>query len=362
MDDLSDYQKFVYIINTKFTDSSMNTITLDTTGHPPIESLMTQTDVASMIVNKKELSSLPKAGIGLQLFLRNNQPVVVVPVDGTPASRNGIFPSDTIVSINDVKTEGLSLDSIVMLFRGEPGTTVNVNVKRGDEFLSFPQITREIIKLKSVEMPLTIADNIGYIRLKSFSSDTKDELENACEQLIEQDHKLIIIDIRNNHGGLLPASVESASLFLKKNILVVKTRGVDPLVNKSFYSYTGDFRKVKLIIVMNQYTQCGAELFVNSLKQNERALVIGSKSEGFGTIQSLIPLNDTCYLKLTTAHFFGPDGTPVHNVGITPDIVIDNSKDFHEMKTSTSMNQIPSNDDIQLKTAIVEALKMVSDK
>ncbi len=254
-------------------------------------------------------------GIGIQIGIQENQLTVISPIEGTPAYRAGIIAGDKIIKIDDVSTEGISLEEAVKKLRGEPGTTVKVTIKREgvEEEINFI-LTREIIKIHAIPYAGKINEEIGYIRLADFSSLAEEELKNTLESLFGKEKiKKLILDLRSNSGGLLQEGVGVGSLFLEKNNLVVKVKGRNPESERDFYVWEEPkYKNYPMIVLVDRGSASAAEIVAGALQDYERALIIGETTFGKGSVQNIRPLDNNTALKITTAYWYTPSGRCIH--------------------------------------------------
>ncbi len=269
-------------------------------------------------------------GLGIEITIKNNFLTVVSPIEDTPADRIGIQAGDMIIKIDNKSTRDMSLINAVKKLRGPVNTDVTITILRKD--LKAPKdftITRAIIMIKSVWSRL-MEDNIGYIRLRNFSKTTSNEVKSALNKLSSQKKKKLkglVLDLRNNPGGLLNQAVEVADIFIKKGQLIVYTEGRTPDQNMRFKSRkNGKNVNLPLVILVNGGSASASEIVAGALKDLKRCLVMGTKTFGKGSVQTIIPLSNGSALRLTTAQYFTPSGKVIHEKGIMPDIVIENPK------------------------------------
>uniref|UniRef100_A0A7V3ZWE2 S41 family peptidase n=1 Tax=candidate division WOR-3 bacterium TaxID=2052148 RepID=A0A7V3ZWE2_UNCW3 len=254
-------------------------------------------------------------GIGIQIGIQDGQLTVISPIEGTPAYRAGIIAGDKIVKINDVSTEGISLEEAVKKLRGEPGTKVKVTIKREgiEEELNFT-LTREIIKIHAIPFAGKLTEDIGYIRLADFSSLAEEELKNTLDSLFGKEKiKKLILDLRSNSGGLLQEGVEIGSTFLEKGNIVVKVRGRYPENERIFYvEKETKYKNYPLIVLVDRGSASATEIVAGALQDYERALIIGETTFGKGSVQNIRPLDENTALKITTAYWYTPAGRCIH--------------------------------------------------
>lgn len=269
-------------------------------------------------------------GLGIEIQLDKSGYVLIVsPIDDTPAARAGLQAGDLITAIDDKVVLGMTLSEAVGLMRGDPGTDITLEILRGDDDVFDVIITRAIIKVQSVRWRILDKD-IGYIRITDFSGQTQAGLEEAVRELkSEQDDSPngYILDLRNNPGGLLDQAVSVSDSFLERGE-IVSTRGREADKNYRFQAKRGDLiDSAPLFVLINAGSASASEIVAGALQDHRRALLLGSKSFGKGSVQTILPLLDTkVALKLTTQRYYTPSGTSIQAKGITPDIAIEPAK------------------------------------
>lgn len=264
-------------------------------------------------------------GIGIQVETRQGRVVVVAPMAGTPGERAGIQRGDEIVSIDGkpVETSGSS-DGVVGRLRGKPKTRVAIGLYRpsAQRHLSV-EVEREIIQLISVRDARLLGDGIGYVQVTEFSDHTAEQFDRALEQLLRQGAQSLIIDLRDNPGGLLEAAVALVEPFFRKGELVVFTRGRKPTDREEFRAQAeGDPLTMPLAVLINAGSASAAEIVTGALKDTGRAVIVGERSFGKGSVQSLFQLENGEGMRLTTAHYFTPGGATIHERGIAPQVEV----------------------------------------
>lgn len=275
-------------------------------------------------------------GVGLRLNLKEEWLTVLTPMPGSPAYRLGILPNDRISEIEGKPTKDMDMDEALKLMRGAPGTKVKVRILRGPDeageagwkALDF-EITRELVKIESV-VSRKLDDGVGYTRIIEFSAKTADDLSDALRRLTKEGATSLVLDLRNNPGGLLSAAVETSSLFLGEGKLIVYTQGRKPESRQDFTAGAkAPYESLPLVILVNGGSASASEIFSGAMQDHKRAVVLGERSYGKASVQSLIPLPDGSGLRLTVAHYFTPNGRMIHrdgknkNWGIMPDIEVD---------------------------------------
>lgn len=262
-------------------------------------------------------------GIGIQIGMKDNLLTVIAPIEDTPAYKAGIKSGDRIVKVNDETTKDMSLHDAVSKMRGPKGTPVKISIVR--EGWKEPKdftIVRDIIKVKSVKFKV-LEDGIGYVKVTQFQEQTAADLSNALSKLHDEKVNALVLDLRNNPGGLLNSAVDVSSQFLPPGKLVVYIK--DRAGEKSEYKTGGNrpsYDKTTMVVLVNQGSASASEIVAGALKDWRRAVVMGVQTFGKGSVQSVIPLSDGSGLRLTTARYYTPSGTSIQSTGITPDIVV----------------------------------------
>jgi len=267
-------------------------------------------------------------GLGIEITLRDDILTVVAPIEGTPAHRVGLHPGDRIVKIDGIVTKDMQLADAVKRMRGKPGTKVTISVVR--EGWAEPkdfEITREQIRVQSVRMH-DLGNGVGYIRLRQFQEQTSHDIEAALDKLSKSGMKALVLDLRNNPGGLLTAAVEVTEKFIDDGKLVVYTEGRVRNQNMRFSAHAKKvFNGLPMVILVNQGSASASEIVAGALQDYGRAVLVGTQTFGKGSVQTIIPLSDGSGLRLTTAKYFTPKGRSIHGKGITPDIVVEVPKE-----------------------------------
>jgi len=262
-------------------------------------------------------------GLGIEVGMESGVVKVISPIDNTPASRAGLKAGDYIVKINSVQVQGKSLMDAVDLMRGPVGSNIEITVRRRNikKALIF-NITREIIEVQSVKSQL-IDNNIGYIRLTSFNSNSSQQVKEKIKKLDKnQDLKGYILDLRNNPGGLLSQAIKISDFFLE-NGEIVSTKSRNTSENRKWFAKKGDIIDGQTLIVLINYGSASAsEIVAGSLKDHKRAIIIGENSYGKGSVQSIIPLKNKGAIRLTISKYYLPSGQSISKIGVTPDIEV----------------------------------------
>ena len=279
-------------------------------------------------------------GLGIEVSMESGVVKVISPIDDTPASKAGIKAGDYIVKIDDTQVQGKSLSEAVELMRGPVGSGIELTVRRrGEKKALIFEIVREIIQIKSVKAEL-LDRNIGYIGLTSFNENSGDQIEKEIKR-IEKDEsvKAYILDLRNNPGGLLSQAIKISDFFLD-NGEIVSTKSRKQIENRKWFAKKGDITNGKAIIVLINYGSASAsEIVAGALKDHKRAILLGENSYGKGSVQSIIPLKNDGAIRLTVAKYYLPSGKSISEVGVSPDIEVNESSDDFVIKSETD-NQL----------------------
>ncbi|MGB9766404.1 MAG: S41 family peptidase [Sulfurihydrogenibium sp.] len=304
-------------------------------------------------------------GVGMEVTMENNKLLVVSPIEDTPAFKAGIKPGDWIVEIDGEPTDKMTLFQAVKKLRGKPGTKVTLTIFRKGVDKPFKvELIRDLIKVKSVKTKELENGKIGYIRLTQFQENSAQEFEKAL--LAFRNKEGIIIDLRNNPGGLLTSAVSIASMLLPKGKLIVYTQGRDPKNKEEFYSQSDPIvdKKVPIAVIVNKGSASASEILTGALKDNNRAIIVGDTTFGKASVQTLIPLPDGSGIKLTIAHYYTPSGNLIMNKGITPDIIVKVSEDEEIERAKAEREAKLNGKDIQIKDpqldAAINAIKILN--
>jgi carboxyl-terminal processing protease len=260
-------------------------------------------------------------GLGIEISIKDGQLTVVAPIEDTPASNAGIQAGDKIVFIDGETTDGLEVMDAVHKLRGTPGTKVTITVQRGQEQPKDYVITRAIIKIETARYSV-INGKYGYIRINEFMGKASDVVLKAIGEFREKKVKKVIIDLRNNPGGLLDQAIKVSDIFLPNDKVIVSTAGRNKDKIQKFKSSDNIEFKGDIVIIVNEGSASASEILAAALKDNEKAVIIGTNTFGKGSVQTIIPLSDNSAIRLTTQQYFSPNGTKIHGVGVKPDIEI----------------------------------------
>ena len=281
-------------------------------------------------------------GLGIEVGMEDGFVKVISPIEDTPAFKAGLQSGDLIIKLDDKSTKGMTLNDAVKIMRGKPGTSLNIQILRKGQDAPFDvKITRAQIKSQSVKAKL-IQEDYGYIRVTQFQERTGEDVAKSINKLFDENKKPlngIVLDMRNNPGGLLNAAVAVSAAFIPEGELVVYTEGRakdskmhltaipenfirDPK-NNYIEKLPSEIKKTPLVVLVNNGSASASEIVAGALQDHKRALVVGTKSFGKGSVQSILPMNNGTAIKLTTARYFTPNGRSIQAKGIDPDIVVE---------------------------------------
>ncbi len=305
-------------------------------------------------------------GLGIEITLRDDILTVVSPIEGTPAYRAGLQAADRIVKIDGLATKDMQLSDAVKKMRGKPGTKVTISVVR--EGWTEPkdfEIQREQIRVHSVRTQ-DLGGGIGYVKLRQFQEQTAHDLDQVLEKFAKDGVKAIVLDLRNNPGGLLTSAVEVTEKFVEDGKLVVYTEGRVRNQNMRFSAHAKkSYNGIPMVVLVNQGSASASEIVAGALQDYGRAIVVGVQTFGKGSVQTIIPLSDGSGLRLTTAKYFTPKGRSIHGKGITPDIVVEVPKDPNGKPPQPSLDPAEEmKKDVQLQRAldVIKTMRIIEQK
>ena len=279
-------------------------------------------------------------GLGIEVSMEAGVVKVITPIDDTPASKAGIKAGDYIVKINNIQVQGKSLSEAVDLMRGPVDSSIELTVRRRGvkKALTF-NIIRKIIEVQSVKSDL-LENNIGYIRLTSFNDNSSEQIKKKIKKLNKNKNlNAFILDLRNNPGGLLSQAIKISDFFLE-NGEIVSTKSRKKSENRKWFAKKGDITEGKTLLVLINYGSASAsEIVAGALKDHKRAIILGESSYGKGSVQSIIPLKNKGAIRLTIAKYYLPSGKSISEVGVKPDIEVNEDSDNFRIKTDTD-NQL----------------------
>ncbi len=293
----------------------------------------------------KEGTSGEFGGLGIEVNMEDGLIRVISPIDDTPAQRAGILPGDLIFRIDDKPVKSMELDESIKLMRGKPGTDIKLSIIReGNIKPLIISLKRAVIKISSVKSRL-LEDNFAYLRVSSFQSRTAEQIKKALKKLVKENKaqalKGLILDLRNNPGGILNGSVDVVDIFLSKG-LIVYTQGRNKDSQLKFNATYGDQLKgAPIVVLVNGGSASASEIVAGALQDHQRAIIMGSETFGKGSVQTIKPLTKTTAIKITTARYYTPSGRSIQAEGIVPDITLANvslekkqDKKFTQVKES----------------------------
>jgi len=304
----------------------------------PYSSYMTPEQYSEMKVDTRGSFE----GLGIEITVKDYQLTVVAPIEGTPAEKAGILPGDRIIKIDDQPTKDMTLHDAVSKMRGLRGTTVRLTVLRGDSHTPKEYVlTREVIKVRSVRAK-ELEDNIQYIRLTSFQERTAEDLQKALEVAYEHKMAGLVLDLRNNPGGLLDQAIQVADQFLEKGKLVVYTQGRSE-EKHDYFARSGQKNngRFPMVVLINGGSASASEIVAGALQDWKRAAILGTPSFGKASVQTIIELEDHSALRLTTAKYLTPLGKAIQGKGITPDIPVEAPKPEGEVAAKPPKQKEP---------------------
>src|SRR5512134_2727741 len=271
-------------------------------------------------------------GLGIEIGVKDGILTVIAPIEDTPAFRAGLKAGDKIVKIENEPTRDMTVTDAVKRLRGEPGTKVTISIVR--EGLSEPRaftITRDIIKIKSVKSK-TMGDGIAYIKLIQFQQDTNSELEKALQAALKEKQGLkgLVLDLRNNPGGLLDQAVKVADEFVESGLIVYTDGRIESQKYKYFARKEGTYTGFPMVVLVNAGSASASEIVAGALQDHGRAIILGQRTFGKASVQTILPLDDGSALRLTTARYYTPNGRSIQAKGIEPDILVGDGRETPE--------------------------------
>ena len=294
-----------------------------------ITGMLTSLDPHSTYLDTENFSSMQEqtkgrfGGLGIEITVDKGMVKVVSPIDDTPAAKAGLQPEDYIIAVDDESIIGMPLSDAVDRLRGKVGSEVTVKIQRGKDEPFDVSIIRDFIKIKSVRSE--IYDGIGYVRLTTFSEQTSPGLMNAVDDFFKtegENLKGIVLDLRNNPGGLLTEAIAVSDAFLEEGE-IVSTRGRNTSKGSHVYAKPGDIaRGLPMVVLINSGSASASEIVAGALKDHKRAILLGTRSFGKGSVQSVVPVSNTAAIRLTTARYYTPSGVSIQAKGIAPDIEV----------------------------------------
>lgn len=331
---LEDIRMFVEVFH-QIRNNYVNEVSDEELLEYAINGMLQGLDPHSAYLNENAFSELQEstsgefAGVGLEVSMENGFVKIITPIDDTPAAKADIEPGDLIIKLDNKAVKGLNLNQAIDLMRGPEGSKLELTLLRGkrDKPINV-KLTRAIIKIKSVKSQL-LEDNFGYLRIAQFQSNTGDDAHKQIKKLQKKAKGTIrglILDLRNNPGGVLTSAIEVSDVFLEDG-LIVYTEGRTPNSQESFHATENSLLKDKpIVVLMNSGSASASEIVAGALQDHKRALIVGTPSFGKGSVQSILPLPPNKGIKLTTARYYTPLGRSIQAAGIIPDIQIQTAK------------------------------------
>jgi len=289
-------------------------------------------------------------GIGIEVDEVGGNVMVVTPIAGSPAARSGIRSGDQIIAVDHMSVEAANLQDTIARLRGHAGSKVTVTVLRDDDAIDY-DLRRQIIRMSSVHKEF-LSPSFGYIRISQFSENTARELSRAVDELQDANNGMLqglVLDLRNNPGGVLDSAVDVSDLFLNSGVIVTADgRSIDSRFTRS--AHRGDILDgATMVVIVNKGSASASEIVAGALQDHDRALVIGTETFGKGLVQTVVPLSKGRAIKLTTSRYYTPSGDSIHDVGITPDIYVDDTPGYPDLSLSGVLDR---ESDVQLAEAI----------
>jgi len=370
---LDTFTQVMHLIETNYVEDVEN----KTLVYGAIKGMLAELDPHSTFFDPDTLKEFREetqgefGGLGITIGMRDKILTVIAPLEDTPAFKKGIQAGDQIIKIEGESTAGLTLHDAVKQLRGKPNTDVTITIHRKNNQKPFDvTITRDIIKISSVKSAMI--DKIGYIRLIQFTNNISDSLAEAIKELNEKGADSFILDVRNNPGGLLSEAINVSSIFLPANKIVVFTKDRKQ-IRQDYKSKIFSLKELDkpIIVLTNEGSASASEILTGALQDYERATIMGTKTYGKASVQSVIPLQDGSAIKLTTAKYFTPNGRSIHDIGIEPDITVEIPKqddadtETAEIENVEAVNmkeaKINLEKDVQLNAAVVKMKEMLKD-
>lgn len=327
---LDDLRKFTEVFS-RIKDAYVEDVSDSQLLESAIKGMLSDLDPHSTYLAPKDYEELEEStsgkfgGLGIEVGMENGFVKVIAPIDDTPAQKAGVRAGDLIIKLDDKSVKGMSLEEAVNLMRGEPGSVLTLTIMRDGESAPIEiDVTRDIIKVTSIKSHI-VENGYGYVRITQFQADTGEQFRQALRKL-EDEHGQsldgLVIDLRNNPGGVLQAAVSAADALLDEG-LIVYTEGRIQSSRLRFNAKAGDIASgTPIVVLINGGSASASEILAGALQDHQRAVVMGTQSFGKGSVQTVIPLDETHAIKMTTARYFTPSGRSIQASGIKPDIEV----------------------------------------
>lgn len=327
---LDDLRKFTEVFS-RIKDAYVEEVSDQQLLESAIKGMLSDLDPHSTYLAPKDYEELEEStsgefgGLGIEVGMENGFVKVIAPIDDTPAQKAGVQAGDLIIKLDEKPVKGMSLEEAVNLMRGKPGTVLTLTIMREGESAPIEiDVTRDIIKVTSVKSRM-LDNGYGYVRITQFQADTGGQFKDTLKKLESEygaDLDGLVIDLRNNPGGVLQAAVETADALLDGG-LIVYTEGRIQSSRLRFSAKSGDVMAgTPIVVLINGGSASASEILAGALQDHERAVIMGTQSFGKGSVQTVIPLDETHAIKMTTARYYTPDGRSIQATGIKPDIVV----------------------------------------
>jgi carboxyl-terminal processing protease len=319
----------------------------------------------------QEMTSGKFVGIGVEIAVKDGEIVIVSPIDNSPAMKAGIESGDVITRVNNEIIKDKNLEEIVKNIKGLPGTKVNISIRREGftEEISY-NIERAPVKIESTEFAVIKDRNTGYLRIKTFGTDTTQDVRKAIAEFNNKKIDKLIIDLRYNPGGLLTAAVEISEFFLEKEQIIVSTKGRSDRGKENFFKSVKDpLYKGKIIVLVNKGSASASEILSGALRDNNKAMLLGEKTFGKGSVQKTYNLDKEVGIALTIAKYYTPSGAMIHGKGIIPDFEVkvidfpaDETEDLKKISRDKLLNEFVSIKTVYNEKTKAEFKKFLQDK
>lgn len=362
------YDQAAEIIEKNYVDNEGRAIKANTSKRPDIDSLMLQLDKASALITRKELEILANpfaADLGIKFVSRKDQLYIIGSIKGSPADRAGISVGYKIVEIDGIPVEGLPFSKFFSLLKGEPGSKVSLKIVGVNNETKIINLLREVIKEESLAEVSIIRGKVGYIRLRKFDEKISSKLQSAIKKLKKDGMKCLILDLRGNSGGLLQSVIDTSRLFLNSGKMILQIKGSDLQKDRNFYaSGWTHYLDFPMVILIDRYTESGAEILAAALRDNRRVHLVGENTLGSASIKTLFSLDDDSLLYIRTHFAYSANGQKIDGIGLLPDIEVKISEEelnrlYREVILNEKMIVDADIEDMQLNAGVSYLLKLI---